>query len=261
MRFLILLLLLCLSSHAQTKLVSWNLQNFGKSKSDSIVQFIAKTIKDADIIALQEIVSNSGGSQAVSKLVTELNRNGAKWDYVVSNPTTGIGSERYAFIWKTNKIKIKGKAFLDKHFADQIVREPYIATFSDGKKEFTLISFHAVPKKKQPEAEIKYLKFFPDLYNLPNMIFLGDFNCPESNSVFIPLKKMGWKPALVNQRTTLKMECVGMQCLASEYDNLFVPKSISFKSGVVNFYTQFPSPKAARKISDHLPVYMTFVVN
>lgn len=261
MRFLILLLLLCLSSHAQTKLVSWNLQNFGKSKSDSIVQFIAKTIKDADIIALQEIVSNSGGSQAVAKLVTELNRNGAKWDYVVSNPTTGIGSERYAFIWKTNKIKIKGKAFLDKHFADQIVREPYIATFSDGKKEFTLISFHAVPKKKQPEAEIKYLKLFPDLYNLPNMIFLGDFNCPESNSVFIPLKKMGWKPALVNQRTTLKMECVGMQCLASEYDNLFVPKSISFKSGVVNFYTQFPSPKAARKISDHLPVYMTFVVN
>ena len=261
MRFLIFILLLCLLGNAQTKLVSWNLQNFGASKSDSIVQFIAKTINDADIIALQEILATPGGSKSVARLVAELNRSGAKWDYVISNPTSGTGSERYEFIWKTSKIKLKGTAFLDSHFSIQMIREPFIATFHNGKKEFTLVSFHAVPKKKQPEVEIKYLKYFPDIYKLPNMIFLGDFNCPQSNSVFIPLMKIGLNPALLNQRTTLKMKCVGTQCLASEYDNFFVPKGITFKSGVIKFHTFFPNPKAARKISDHLPIYMTFTVN
>lgn len=256
MRFLFFLLLLCFSSYSQVKVVSWNLQNFGNSKSDSIIEFIAKTISDADIVALQEILASHGGEKSVARLAAALSSSGTKWEFKVSNPTTGAGSERYAFLWKPSKVKLKSQPFLDKKFQNEIGREPFIATFLNGKSEFTLFSFHAVPKKKQPESEIKYFKYYPELYKFSNMIFLGDFNCPQYNQVFIPLKKMGWTPALTNQRTTLKMECAGHQCLASEYDNFFVAPHIKFRSGVVEFHKSFKNPKAARKVSDHLPIFI-----
>ncbi len=261
MRFLLVTLLICFSGYSQIKVISWNLQNLGNSKSDSIVEFMAKTVMDADIIALQEIIATPGGSKTLARLVAKLNRTGAKWEYRISNPTSGAGSERYAYVWKPSKVKLKGQPFLDKKFEKEIGREPYIATFTTGKSDFTLFSFHAVPKKKQPEKEIAFFKYYPELYKLPNMIFLGDFNCSESSSVFIPLKKMGWKPVLVNQRTTLKMKCVGSRCLASEYDNIFIPSNIKFTGGTIKFHNLFTSPKAARRISDHLPIYMMLFLN
>lgn len=258
MRFICLFLFVFLSSFGQVKVVSWNVQNFGNSKSDSIVNYMASVISDADVIALQEIIPSYGGSQSVARLAKILNRRGAKWDYVVSKPTTGPGSERYAFLWKTAKVKLRKPAWLDRNFANSINREPYLATFIYNKKEFTLVSFHAVPKKKQPETEIKFLKYFPQLYAVSNLIFLGDFNCPQTHSVFNPLKKMGYKPALINQRTTLKMKCKGNQCLASEYDNFFYPPNFTIKAGVIEFHKDFGSPKSARRVSDHLPIYMIF---
>lgn len=256
MRFIFLFLFICCSTFAQIKIVSWNVQNFGNSKSDSVVAYMASVVKSADIIALQEMISTHGGFQTVARFAKQLNRSGDKWDYVVSKATSGQGSERYAFLWKTSKIKLKNAPWLDLNFANYINREPYFGTFIYNKKEFTLASFHAVPKKKQPEAEIKYFKYYPQLYPRINLIFLGDFNCPQRHSVFNPLKKMGWKPALTNQRTTLKMQCQGNQCLASEYDNFIVPSCIAFKAGVIPFYKDFSTPKKARKISDHLPIYI-----
>jgi deoxyribonuclease-1-like protein len=58
--------------------VSWNIQNFGKSKSEVEINFIANTLKNYDIIAIQEVVAGYGGAQAVAKLAAELNRKGAK---------------------------------------------------------------------------------------------------------------------------------------------------------------------------------------
>jgi deoxyribonuclease-1-like protein len=92
---------------SQPRLLSWNLQNFGKSKSNSEIAFIANTIKDFDIIAIQEVVAGYGGAQAVAMLADELNRKGSKWDYVISDPTSSSAytTERYAFIWKTANLK------------------------------------------------------------------------------------------------------------------------------------------------------------
>jgi deoxyribonuclease-1-like protein len=95
-------------ANAPISVCSWNLENFGKSKSDTTIEFIANTIKDYDVVAIQEVVAGYGGSQAVAKLCDVLNRKGAKWDYTVSDPTSSNNSykvERYAFIWKTSKLK------------------------------------------------------------------------------------------------------------------------------------------------------------
>ena len=189
----ILLLLLFLTSQlfSQTKLLSWNLENFGQSKSEETINYIANSLRNYDIIAIQEVVAGYGGAQAVAKLADELNRKGAKWDYSISDPTSSSAykAERYAFIWKTAKLKKIGKAWLEKKYHLEIDREPYFCTFQYGNKQFTVVNFHAITKNKQPETEIKYFKFLPNEYPTLNLIFAGDFNCPQSHTVFNPLKK------------------------------------------------------------------------
>lgn len=247
---------------AQVKVCSWNLQNLGKTKSETEIQFMAETLKGFDVVALQEVVAGYGGPQAVARLADELNRTGSKWDYEISAATnsTPYATERYAFLWKTAKVKKINRSVLEQNFVNEIDREPFLADFSYGEKTFTLVSFHAIPKKKQPETEIKYFKFLPDLYPGKNLIFLGDFNLPQSHTVFNPLKKMGYRPVFKAQKTTMKMKCVGEECLASEYDNIFFNsgKAGVMSSGVGLIYKSFPDMKAVRRISDHIPVWAEF---
>ncbi|MDI1255505.1 MAG: endonuclease/exonuclease/phosphatase family protein [Flavobacterium sp.] len=248
--------------HAQISICSWNLENFGKSKSPEAVTFIANTLKNYDVVAIQEVVAGNGGPQAVAKLADALNRTGAKWEYVVSEPTSGTkySTERYAYFWKSSKIKKIGKASLEVKYAKLIDREPFVITFESDKKQFTVVSFHAIPKGKQPETEIKYLKLLPDEYPDKNLIFTGDFNCPQSNQVFEPLRKLNFKPAFTKQKTSLKNACKNSDCLASEYDNIwFSPlKIIKIKAEAIHFYSVFKTLKLAKTVSDHIPVQMEF---
>jgi len=264
-KFIYLFFFFSLPIFSQTKLLSWNLENFGKSKSDQEIAIIANTIKDYDIIAIQEVVAGNGGAQAVARLADVLNQSGTKWDYRISDPTSSNthGTERYAFIWKTNKLKLKGRPWLEQKYHVEIEREPYFATFEIKEKIITIATFHAVPKSKQPETEIKYFKLLPQEYPTLNLLFAGDFNCPQSHSVFTPLKKMGFSPILKNQKTSLKTKSKGNNYLASEYDNIFYKtSSVNFlKSDVILFYKNFISLKEARKVSDHIPIWFEFSLN
>ncbi|MGL2965884.1 endonuclease/exonuclease/phosphatase family protein [Flavobacterium sp. XGLA_31] len=257
-KLLLLIGILSLSLNAQIKTLSWNLENFGKSKSDATIAFIATTVKDYDIVALQEVVAGRGGAQAVARLADELNRKGAKWDYTISDPTSGSAnkSERYAYLWQTARVTKVGKAWLEKKYSTEIDREPYLATFVYEGKQLTLVNFHAITKSKQPETEIKYFRYLPVEYPNLNLVFLGDFNCPQSHSVFGPLRNMGYQSVFKKQKTSLKRECKQEQCLASEFDNLWYHrmKVTIVKSMVLPFYTFFSDLKSARVISDHIPI-------
>lgn len=264
-QFTLLFLFLTTFLYAQTKILSWNIENFGKSKSEQEISSIANIIKNHDVIAIQEVVAGYGGSQAVARLADELNRKGTKWDYAISNPTSSSAykTERYAFLWKTNKVKLKGKPWLEKQYEKQIDREPYYATFEKDGKNFTIVNFHAITKSKQPETEIKHFKFLPQQYPNLNLIFVGDFNCPQSHTVFNPLKNMGYRPILENQKTSLKQKCINNQCLASEFDNIFYhsTKIKIIDKGIIHFYKNYGSLKEARKVSDHIPIWMEFSLN
>ena len=269
-RSFIFLLIFCfpILSFCKSKeltIATWNLQHFGKSKSDSIIQVIAEVVKDFDIIAIQEVVGKSGGKKALARLKIALNQHAGSWQFVLSErPTTGNNQyEYYAFLWNEEKVALH-QAWLEKSFKDEITREPYLGTFIFQKDTFTLVNFHAVPKSKQPEREIKYLKYYPAIYHAKKLIFLGDFNTPQSHTVFIPLKRMGFEPALVGQKTTLKMKCAGIKCLASEYDNIFfnTTQFRKIQSGIVPFfYQKAKTMQDARKVSDHVPVFLKFVFN
>lgn len=243
---------------------SWNLMNFGRSKTDAELEFIANTVKDFDVVLIQEVVAQDpGGAQAVGRLGELLNRKGTKWEYRVSDATSGDNSykrERYAYLWKPAQVTLVGKPWLEIQYTNEIDREPYYASFRAGSQEFTLVNFHAITKSMQPETEIKYFKFLPAEYPKLNLLFCGDFNLPQSHTVFNPLKKMGYLPALTGQKTSLRQACIDDDCLASEFDNFFYYSSRinHVGSGVIHFYRSFPDLTEARKITDHVPVYFEF---
>jgi endonuclease/exonuclease/phosphatase family metal-dependent hydrolase len=247
-------------------IASWNIRDMGGSKDDAEIEVMANQLKTFDIVAIQEVVNGQGkGAKAIAILADKLNRKGAKWDYIVSDGTTGTSHEieRYAYLWKTSKVTLIGRPYLEMKYANLIVREPFVAQFKIGNEKVRLVNFHAVPQSKQPETEIKYLKFFPDLYPDETLFFVGDFNLTQEHTVFNPLKKQGYAPSLVNQKTSLKQKRLDNgDFLSKELDNIFYnTNKITFvNSGIVNFTTQFSTLKEARTISDHLPIYLEFEI-
>ena len=106
-------------------LVTWNIQTLGRSKSDAEIGAMARILKDADIVAVQEVVGKDpAGAQAVARLADALDRTGSDWDYRVSDPTTGTAheSERYAFLWNTSRVTLLGRPGLVGEFSDLVVR-------------------------------------------------------------------------------------------------------------------------------------------
>jgi deoxyribonuclease-1-like protein len=261
LKYLYILLLIFNSITAFPSIIicSWNIRDIGNSKSDETIQFIANTIKQYDIIAIQEVVAGDGGAQAIARLHDALNRSGSSWDYRVSNPTSSSAykTERYAYFWNKSKVTLIGKPWLEIKYNIEIDREPFYATFKKDNKEFTLVNFHAITKSMQPETEIKYFRFLPDEYPALNLIFCGDFNLPESHSVFNPLKGRGYVSVFQGQKTSLKDRPVNNDYLASELDNIFfnTKKIKLLEKGVVLFYTKFPDFEDAKAVSDHIPIY------
>jgi deoxyribonuclease-1-like protein len=263
-KFLLLLFcLFCLYLNAQVKIGSWNLCDMGKSKSPESIKQMADILKEFDIVALQEIVVGPEGALAVAHLTDELNKTGAKWSYAVSNPTVGDRQkrERYAFIWKPSTVTQIGKTWLDNHYSQEVEREPYFCTFCYNQKEFTIVNYHAITKRMQPETEIKYFKFYPEKYPNLNLVFTGDFNCPQSHTVFEPLKRVGYTSALTKTKTTLKRKCTD-DCTASEFDNFFYNTKFATATngGAIEFYKTSATLDSARELSDHLPIWMVLTL-
>ena len=242
-------------------LVSWNIRDFGKTKNSDELEKIAEIVRDADILAIQEVVAGYGGAQAVAKLSDILNRKGSKWDYVISNPTNSpkYATERYAFIWKTKNIKIKNRGWLLDELNTPIDREPFLLDFYLNKQKFSIINFHSRPHDKNPEGEIEALcNFVVDSLGTP-LIITGDFNVDEKEPIFNVLKKNDYQPAITNQRTTLKRTCKRGDYLNYPIDNIFYSSDIKkVNGGIIDFVRFCDRLEKARKLSDHLPVFLKF---
>lgn len=245
-------------------LCSWNIQDFGKTKDDEEIKFMAKLVKDYDIVAIQEVVAGYGGSQAVARLADQLNRMGSKWDYRVSDPTKSPPhkTERYAFLWKPSKVKLIGKPWLENSLIGKVNRPPYLARFKIGEHETIILNFHSRRFDEKPEEEIAHLSEIVKNYSPTSLIIAGDFNMPENNTAFDELKKQGYVPVLQNQPTTLKRSCPtnGGSYLNNAIDNIFYPKDRCelMGSGLVDFVKDCEQLEAMRSISDHLGVWGKF---
>lgn len=262
--FILLIFFQCIVSaqNDEIQLISWNIKDFGKTKNSKELNEIAEIVREVDILAIQEVVAGYGGAQAVAKLADILNRKGAKWDYVISDPTNSpkYVTERYAIIWKTKHIKIKNRGWLISALDSLIDREPFLLNLYTQGKKFSLVNFHSRPYNKDPESEILALSNYAiDSLNSTPTIIAGDFNVDEKMPVFNRLKKSGYQTAISNQKTTLKWNCDRDNYLNYAIDNIFYSKDINkVKGKAIDFVRFCAELEDARKLSDHLPVLLTF---
>jgi len=245
--------------------VSWNIQYLGRTKTPEDIFEISNTLRDFDLVAIQEVVAKDpAGAQAVARITDELNRMGSKWDYQISDPTNSPSvymSERYAFLWKTSRISIVHRAFLDKELEELCYREPYVAAFrTKGNSElFYLVNYHSRKHNDKPEEEIVHLIDYPERLGSNRVIIAGDFNLSEAHAVWKPFYQKGFKSALKATRTTLKWNCNNGDYLSHPIDNFYFTSAIiNVKSGSIDIVGRCDNLKRAREISDHLPVYMEF---
>lgn len=247
------------------KLLSWNIRDFGGSKDETELEVMANVMKDYDIVAIQEVVTNPKGVQTLAKLADILNRKGARWDYKYSDPTDSppYKTERYAYLWKTKKAKLIGEPWLWSAAAGFIDREPFFARFEVDTRPLLLVNYHARRYDTQPEREIKYFRQLPDEYPDEILVFMGDFNVKPKHTVFNPLKKMGYRQVLKKEKTTLKRKCnkKGIYVHRS-IDNILYPaqKTLFENGGVVDFVGGCDQLLERRKISDHLPVFLVLLL-
>ena len=252
-------------SQEQISLISWNIRDFGKTKNSEELDRMAELVRDADILAIQEVVAGYGGAQAVAKLADALNRKGSKWDYVISDPTnsTKYVTERYAFIWKTKNIKIKNRGQLMTDLDSLVDREPFYLDFYIKGQKLTILNFHSRPHDKNPESEIlAIIDFLKTNISRHPTILAGDFNVDEKEAVFEGIKALGYSAAISNQRTTLKYNCDGHNYLNYAIDNIFYSKNISkVKGATIDFVRVCDNLERARRLSDHLPVFLSFILD
>lgn len=252
------------SQTEEITLISWNVQDFGQTKSGAELEKIANIVRDADIIAIQEVVAGYGGAQAVAKLTDILNRKGASWDYIISDPTKSSKYmlERYAYIWKNKHIKIKNRGRLISELQGQIEREPLAVDFYIGNKQFSLYNYHSIPNQKNPRPEITALTNYLINNTKSPTLVAGDFNMTESDPIFSRLMNNGYSPSIKNTKTTIKRKCHNLEYLNYSIDNIYVSRGISkIDSGAIDFVLVCDEIENARKLSDHLPVFLTFRLN
>lgn len=249
-------------------LVSWNIQHLGRSKTDEEIWQMAQILRHFDIVAIQEVVAKDpAGAQAVAKLADELNRTGANWDYQVSNPTISPSvyiSERYAFLWKTSKVTLQHRAFLDSEREDLFFREPFIAKFKSKKqnKTFYIANYHSRKYTDKPQEEIIYLLDYPERWDTSYFLIAGDFNTPETDKVWNAFYEKGFASALKNKKTTLKQKCNSSMYLNHPIDNIYyTPKINLHQSNSIDFVQSCYNLDRARGISDHLPIFIEFSLN
>ena len=240
--------------------VSWNIANFGRSKSPEELRFIAKILRNADIVAIQEVSTSEAGAKAAAKLSDELNRTGSKWDYVVSDSTHESHSkERYVFLWKTSRVKaIPRRAVLIKSLEKSLEREPAKINFDVKGQNLTIVSFHLVPTKKKPEREARAVVNIFNEFSADNIILSGDFNLGHKKLNPIFEKKLKLKHQ-IESKTSLKnkLDKKG-KYYSKAYDNIYTKGITVYRSAIVDFVPYFKNLKTAKQISDHLPVIILF---
>lgn len=239
--YTLLFLVFSLLANAEIIIVSWNIKDFGKSRTDEEITAIAQHIRHADVLAIQEVVAKDpGGAKAVARLADQLNRMGSKWDYSISAPTQSTSSqksERYAFLWKTSKLTVTGGGpRLLSELTSNVEREPYFIKLKHNNIVFEIVNYHACTHKETfPErGEIMAISEWLIKNKSKNVIWAGDMNLEIDDIAFRPILQHGFRNVLNGEKTSLKRRCDNGNYLSRSEDNvLHMLSDISVRSSRV----------------------------
>lgn len=194
-------------------IATWNIRNFGAfnqswnglrgetpRRDRHSIHVIAEIIRRFDIIALQEIKSDTSALRAVYEIL------GENWSLILSDVTEGAAgnNERLAFLFDSRRVKLSGLAceivippeHLGReeagHLERQFARSPYAVGFRASSHTLTLVSLHVIWGRSTHDriAELtsiaKWLaRWSVDKHSWDqNLIALGDFNIERYHDGF-----------------------------------------------------------------------------
>lgn len=241
---------------------SWNIQRLGHGDKKSYPALSAIASK-VDLLAVQEVMTEEGLGLLLGQLKKDT---GESWGYLVSH---AIGSssykEMYAFVWREAAVEYLDGAVVYLDRGDRFMREPFSARFRsrrDG-SELALGTVHIVYgksiKDRAPEIRVlaDYWQWMQEVYPGTPVALIGDFNLPETNDAWEPLKQYAM-PLITQGATTLSAK---PGRFANRYDNIWVDRKSALpvrEVGIIDFPKMIGwSHKKSRKhVSDHAPVYM-----
>ena len=260
-----------LSTCNTIKIASFNIQIFGVSKAlkPDVMDILADTISKFDLVAIQEIRDKTG--TAINDLEAAVDALGTDYDYIVG-PRLGrsTSKEQYAYIYNTGTITAGSSYTYDDTARDIFSRNPYIAEFRAvaGSFDFVLISIHTAPDDATQEINALHdvvqdaQAHFKDE---KDFIVLGDFNADcsyfDEDNMASPLRAGCYKWVITNEIDTnlAKSFCT--------YDRIVITKAATAEDyadecGVYRFdQIHDLTAKAAKKVSDHYPVYAVFYID
>jgi endonuclease/exonuclease/phosphatase family metal-dependent hydrolase len=168
------------------KIAAFNIQIFGKTKraKPDVMNVLTQIARQFDIMLVQEI-RDSSETTAPYYLNLINQQPGPTYAYIRS-PRVGRTSskEAYAYYYNTETIQhINGTDHIYNDTYDVFEREPYIATFTSGTFDFTLVGIHTKPDDAENEIGNLTAVVSSILQLNPNetdIIVMGDFNADGS---------------------------------------------------------------------------------
>ena len=257
-------------NESELKLAAWNIRIMSnKSRTDAELRAIARTLSDYDFIAIVEL-RDEVVLQRTQRILSQM---GQAYDYQFS-PAVGRGvKERYAFLYKQDRVSVvtPGELYPDAADGrDNFSRDPYWATFRAGEFDFSIIAVHVIwgktvgPRKAEVRALADVYRYVQEANgdDEDDVLLVGDFNRnPTDTASYHPIMSIPSMTRLFNfpQKSHIRD--------SSLYDNIFFQKNhvkeYLNRSGIDRFdETDFGNnDKAANlAVSDHRPVWAVFSI-
>ncbi len=249
------------------KLAAWNVQIMSNnSRTDTELIQIARTLADYDFIAIVELRDET----VLKRTQRILSRMGMAYDYQFS-PAVGRGvKERYAFLYKSDRVSVvrRGELYPDAADGrDNFSRDPYWATFRAGEFDFSIIAVHVIwgntvgPRKAEVRALADVYRYVQSANgDEEDVLLVGDFNRnPTDTATYGPIMAIPSMTRLFDfpQKSHIRD--------SSLYDNIFFQKNhvteYTGSRGIDRFdETDFGNDDKAANlaVSDHRPVWAVF---
>jgi endonuclease/exonuclease/phosphatase family metal-dependent hydrolase len=255
-----------------TKIAAFNIQIFGKTKSDKpeVMVVLTNIVREFDIVLIQEI--RDATEQTIPNFIQQINQaNGVLYSYIES-PRLGrtTSKEAYAYIYNTQAVQfVQGSDYVYDDNNDVFEREPYIATFKIGNFDFTLAGIHTKPEDAYNEignlttviSSIQTAK-----PNEKDIIVMGDFNADGSyyneDDTSNPLKAPQYNWIITNNiDTTVKTD--------NTYDRIIILDTTlnhEYDAGTAQAFHfdqayGLNNQTFVEEISDHYPVFAQYKTN
>ena len=249
------------------KLAAWNIRIMSnKSRTDTELTQIARTLADYDFIAIVEL-RDEIVLQRTQRILSQM---GKTYDYEFSPAVGRSSKERYAFLYKPSVVSVvkRGELYPDAADSkDNFARDPYWATFRAGEFDFSVIAVHVIwgdrvgPRKAEVRALADVYQYVQEANgDEEDVLLLGDFNRnPNDAEAYSRIMAI---PSMIGLFELPQKSHIRDSSL---YDNIFFQKNhvkeYLNRSGIDRFdETDFGNnDKAANlAVSDHRPVWAVF---